>query len=139
MSVLIFSIRLVQAEIGRLDPNGDSFGTGLLGRISDSLTSNSYNVNAFSIDTSLVALQGNDLDIVKSSVNSRTGFKHFNPSAPNSNLTQNMLLLNGGEREKNGIFSEFWSSSLVSTKLIDFDRPLFYQTSILIKPFNFLA
>jgi hypothetical protein len=107
----------VQAEIGRLDPYGNAFGTGMLGRMSDALTSKSYSVNSFSIDANLVALQGHNLNAAKSSVNSATGFKHFNPSAPKGNITKNVLLLNGDEGEHNGLLSQFWSSSLVSRKI----------------------
>ena len=104
----------VQAEISRLDPYVSSFGTGMLGRLTDMLSSKSFNVNSFAVDSTLTAIQGNDIQAIKSSVNSAEGFKHFNPSAPVSNITSSMLLLNAKESEHDGFFSQFWSSSLVS-------------------------
>ncbi len=104
----------MQAEISRLDPFVSSFGTGMLGRLTDMLSSKSFNVNSFAVDATLTAIQGNDIKAVKSSVNSAEGFKHFNPSAPVSNITSNMLLLNAKESKYDGFFSQFWSSSLVS-------------------------
>lgn len=105
----------MQAEINRLDPYGYSIGTGILGRLSDALNSQSYSVNSFSIDASLFALQGDHSDeVIKTAVNSKRGFKHFNPSDPTGNVSQTIPLLNGNDGENNGILSQFWSSSLVS-------------------------
>ena len=108
---------IVQAEISRLDPYGMASGTGILGRLSDVLTSKSYNVNSFSIDASLVALQGDEIGSKKASVTSLEGFNEFNPSDKEGKTTPIIPILNGKTDKNGGIFSEFWSSSIVSKEL----------------------
>ena len=108
---------IVQAEISRLDPYGMAIGTGILGRLSDVLTSKSYNVNSFSIDASLVALQGDEIGSKKASVTSLEGFNEFNPSDKEGKTTPIIPILNGKTDKNGGIFSEFWSSSIVSKEL----------------------
>ena len=105
---------LVQAEIGRLDPYVSSGGnTGTLGRLADAL-STKYSVNAFAIDTSLVALEGTKSGTPKTAVNSAIGFQKFNPSAINDDtINSEMQWINGDHEVNSNFFSQTWSSSLV--------------------------
>ena len=113
----LFAHNTLQAEIGRLDPLGSFVGTGTLGRLSDVLNSNSYSVNSISIDASLIPLQGGQLDANKVSVGSKTGFQVLNPSAPTSQVSTMVSVVNGNVEDSSGIYSNIWSSSLVSSTL----------------------
>ncbi len=104
----------VQEEIGRLDPYEETKETGSMGRLMDVLHAKEYNVNAFALDTSLALLQGRVDHKTKSAVRSFHGFQLFNPSSPDGLVTETASLLNGDVGEGNGLFSDTWSSSLVS-------------------------
>lgn len=119
----LFAHNTLQAEIGRLDPHKMFPETSTLGRLSDALHSNSYNVNAFAVDTSLVALEGQLQNAKKVSVRSSIGFQVLNPSAPKSSVSAAIPLLNGNMENHSGMYSKTWSSSLVST-----DRRISLQT-----------
>ena len=112
----LFAHNTLQAEIGRLDPHGSSAGTGTLGRLSDALYLNSYNVNSFSVDTSLIALEGEMRGTNKISVGSSEGFQMLNPSAPKSSVSRLAPLLNGNVEANSGIYSNTWSASFVSNE-----------------------
>jgi len=110
----LFSLFSVQAEISRLDPFNVEGKTGILGRLVDSL-SRKYSVNAFSIDSTLVALEGLDVNVPKTAVNSELGFHRFNPSSvPGDVINSNFDLLNAAQKPGSNLFSSTWSSSLVS-------------------------
>ena len=103
----------VQAEIGRLDPFVVSGNTATLGRLADVLSSK-FNVNAFALDTSLVALEGSD-GTPKTAVNSAIGFQKFNPSASKYDIINSKLQwINGAHEASSNLFTQTWSSSLVS-------------------------
>ena len=106
---------VVQAEIGRLDPFYKSAGTGVLGRISDVLNKNDFQVYSFSIDTSLVALAGKMENATKFSMNSKKGPQSFNPRSSSDDFVPAFLSLNNSTLLQSSIMSETWSSSLVST------------------------
>lgn len=90
-----------------------SGNTGTLGRLIDSL-STKFNVNAFSVDTNLVALEGNVKDIPKTAVNSQLGFHRFNPSSVEGDVIDSTFDLMNEESPESNFFSQTWSSSLVS-------------------------
>lgn len=116
----------VQAEISRLDPFRNAGNTASLGRLADSLSAE-YNVNAFSVDTTLIALEGNDVSVPKTAVNSELGFHKFNPSAVEGDvISSHFGLINGDHEPGSSFFSNTWSSSLVSK---DFVFPLLFTTS----------
>ena len=97
----------VQAEIGRLDPYSSNGKTGTLGRLADVLSS-TYNVNAFAVDTSLVALEGAGEETPKTAVNSEIGFQKFNPSAlENDVINAELQWINGGQNENSNFFRVF--------------------------------
>ncbi len=108
----------VQEEIGRLDPYEETKETASMGRLMDVLHTKDYNVNAFALDTSLAMLQGRIDHKAKSAVRSFNGFQLFNPSSPDGLVTQTTSLLNGDVGSGNGLFSDTWSSSLVSQKML---------------------
>jgi len=122
----LFAHNTLQAEIGRLDPLGSFVGTGTLGRLSDVLNSNSYSVNSISIDASLIPLQGGQLDDNKVSVGSKTGFQVLNPSAPSSQVSTLVSVVNGNVEDSSGMYSNIWSSSLVSTSSDWYTSATFY-------------
>jgi hypothetical protein len=112
-----FCMEKVRAEIGRLDPFIESVGTGVLGRVSDALTKNSYKVNGFGIDTNLVVLGGVQKDTVKIAADSVVGFSGaFNPSAKfgDNFLQDEVRNLNKESDVHNNIFSDTVSASMVS-------------------------
>jgi uncharacterized protein (DUF1501 family) len=113
----LFAHNTLQAEVGRLDPNGEYTGTGMLGRLSDVLTSANYNVNSFAIDTSTTALDGILLNSEKVSVVSKKGFQIFNPSAPDGIVTPLVTVLNQNEGVDSGLHSKTWSKAMVSNKI----------------------
>lgn len=91
-----------------------SGNTGTLGRLIDSLSAE-FNVNAFSIDTNLIALEGNVKNVTKTAVNSQSGFHRFNPSSVEGDvIDSNFDLINGEQTPESNFFSQTWSSSLVS-------------------------
>ena len=104
----------VQEEIGRLDPFQEAKETGSMGRLMDVLDVKGYNVNAFSLDTPLTMLQGRIDHEAKSAVQSLHGFEQYNPSSPDGVVTQTTSLLNGETEKGNSLYSNIWSSSLVS-------------------------
>ena len=72
-------------------------------------------MSAFSIDTPLIALEGAlQNGVEKVSVRSMDGFRLLNPSSPNGNVTGTIPLLNRNGGGDSGIFSNTWTSSLVS-------------------------
>ena len=113
-----FALIKVQAEIARLDPFLASGNTGTLGRLVDVL-STEYSVNAFAVDTGLVALEGNTMSAIKTSVNSDIGFQKFNPSAGKDDLINTQFgWINGEQESHSNFFGQTWSASLVSIVLI---------------------
>ena len=119
----------VQSEIAQLDPYMVSGNTGTLGRLIDSL-STEFNVNAFSVDTNLVALEGNVKNVPKTAVNSQLGFHRFNPSSVEGDVIDSKFdLINGEETPESNFFSQTWSSSLVSKQIPFFRVMSFYRSS----------
>jgi len=110
----LFAHNTQQTEIIRLDPYLESEGTSILGRLADSL-SGEYSVNSFSVDTSLVALEGKIPGASKASVNSKLGFKTFDPS-PLGGVTDivrpKFNLMNGEHGSDSSMYGQVWSSSL---------------------------
>jgi hypothetical protein len=110
----LFAHNTLQAEVGRLDPHGENIGTGMLGRLSDVLTSAKYSVNSFALDTSTTALEGELLNSEKVSVVSKKGFQIFNPSAPDGIVTPLATALNQNEGVGSSLHSKTWSKAMVS-------------------------
>lgn len=108
----LFAHNTLQAELGRLDPNGEYIGTGMLGRLSDVLTSAKYSVNTFAVDASTAALEGVMLDSEKVSVGSKKGFQTFNPSAPDGIVTPLATVINQNEGISNNLHSKTWSKAM---------------------------
>jgi uncharacterized protein (DUF1501 family)/uncharacterized protein (DUF1800 family) len=109
----LFAHNTMQSEVGRLDPYKKVTGTANLGRLADELLLSGFSVSAFSIDTSLTALHGKTNRFSKVAMNSRTGFRKFNPSGQqesNDIVTKSAYFLNGIDKESNGVFSKTWSS-----------------------------
>mmetsp|Transcript_15372 Transcript_15372/g.23177 ORF Transcript_15372/g.23177 Transcript_15372/m.23177 type:complete len:343 (+) Transcript_15372:2-1030(+) len=105
-------------EANRLDPFNQAIETGNLGRLADHLTMNSRHVvNAFSIDSNADPIEGKRRDITKASVNSKLGFKKFNPSAfgDNDDVGDKFAWLNGEQDVHSSKFTETWSSSVHET------------------------
>lgn len=107
---------LVQDEISKLDPFMHSAGTGTLGRLVDVLSAEGNLVNAFSIDSTMVPLDGKQEGIMKAAVNSKIGFQKFNPSAPSHNdiVNERFDWINGKYDLHSSVFGETWASSVVS-------------------------
>lgn len=108
----LFAHNTLQAEVGRLDPHGENIGTGMLGRLSDVLTSAKYSVNSFALDTSTTALEGELLNSEKVSVVSKKGFQIFNPSAPDGIVTPLATAVNQNEGVGSSLHSKTWSKAM---------------------------
>lgn len=108
-------------------------GTGTLGRLADELSSE-YSVNTFSVDTSLVALEGKQNNVPKTAVNSEIGFHKFNPSALEEDVINSQFgSINSEQEPHSSFFGQTWSSSLVSaTFAINVIFVCFYLTFQLI-------
>lgn len=91
-----------------------SVGTGMLGRLSDALFADNYTVNAFSVDSTLIPLEGRQHEGIKVAVNSKVGFQKFNPTAKRIDniVNENFDWLNGMHGPYSSIFGETWSSSV---------------------------
>jgi uncharacterized protein (DUF1501 family) len=77
-NVQLFAHNAMQLESKRLDLGQEAMGTGVLGRMRDSLTANGFSADAFSItgnQISLIGKPGNPAPIVLSSA----GMKKFDP------------------------------------------------------------
>ncbi len=117
----LFAHNKMQAEISRLDPYEQVTDSGLLGRISDVLSKQEGNkVQAFSIDAAMAPLDGNEEDVNRAAINSKLGFKSFNPSPYQSSdqVEQGLELLNGIQDSHSSLFAKTWSSSLVRRQII---------------------
>ena len=97
-----------------------SSNTGTLGRLADALSTD-YHVNAFSVDTNLVALEGHpQTHVPKTAVNSDIGFQRFNPSVlkgESDAVNEQFAWINGEQESRSNPFGQTWSSSLVSAKM----------------------
>ncbi len=120
----------MQAEIGRLDPLRHNKGTGALGRLADILSSKGYSVNSFPVDTEFKALEGK-LNRNKVSIDSNKGFIRFNPADADSGdlIGLQAERINGKIDGYTNVFSETWSSALVSILLI-MSTSIAYEYSI---------
>ncbi len=97
-----------------------STNTGTLGRLADVL-STKYNTNAFAIDTSLAALEGNKTEVLKVAVNSLVGFQKFNPSASdeeNDPVKSHFDWINAEQVPDSNFFGQTWSSSVHKSVLL---------------------
>ena len=114
-----------------------SVGTGMLGRLSDALFADNYTVNAFSVDSTLIPLEGRQHEGIKVAVNSKVGFQKFNPTAKRIDniVNENFDWLNGMHGSYSSIFGETWSSSVVSVRLsiLAFSSIFLFQAIILIR------
>lgn len=111
----LFAHNTMQNEIGKLDPFQDIIGTATIGRMADELKLSGFSVSTFSIDAPLTALQGKTDEVSKVGLSSKTGFRMFNPSElseSNDLITKSAFLMNGKDKDNNGVVSKSWSSSI---------------------------
>jgi hypothetical protein len=109
----LFSHNHMQRESKRLDPHGTSSGTGVLGRMSDVLSSTfGSNVGSFSVDRFSVALAGQSGVRDAQMIVNRDG-------VPSVYLEQNTKELMKGLHKKttfdSGYFAEMWSSAFTDS------------------------
>lgn len=108
----------MQREAQRIDPLKNQDGTGILGRISDSLTKKGLNVGSFSIDVNTISLIGSPGISQSPFILSRGGVTNFNtdPSLDSNTMDNLITSLNEATSpERSGVFGELWSSKLLKS------------------------
>jgi hypothetical protein len=83
-------------------------------------------VNAFAIDSTLAPLEGTQDGIVRVAVHSKRGFQAFNPleRSMDNTVNEKFSWINGEQDSYSSMFTETWSSSLVSIRLKLHDRTI---------------
>ena len=105
----LFAHNHMRTEAKRVDPYDVSEGTGVLGRMSDVMTSKGYNVGSFSVDEVSVALAGKaGVSNAPVTVN-RDGVGEVYLDE----VKEVMSKLHNHTASDSGIFAETWSSSLL--------------------------
>lgn len=121
----LFAHNHMQREAQRVDPYDTQSGTGIIGRMSDSLTRQGYNVGSFSIERGSVSLIGKPGVSPAPSIVDRGGVSPFNENPSTDNMMDHITALNEGSTVNSGVFSETWSDHVL-TALAKND--LLYQT-----------
>jgi len=111
----LFSHSSQQFETERVDPFEMSHGTGILGRIADSLKAKGHIVDTISIDSKATALQGTPNLASSPFVLSRFGVSRFNLGASSNNMESHITAMNEATVPESGVFGDFWSESLVKS------------------------
>ncbi|KAL7563671.1 hypothetical protein ACA910_015940 [Epithemia clementina (nom. ined.)] len=109
----LFAHNTMAKEVARLDPFDLQTGTGVLGRLSDVLTSRGYQPNSFSIDGSSVAVTGKVGAAITPVIVSHAGLIPFVPGSEAYDIKSRTELLNGGnDLWSSNIFGEAWAERL---------------------------
>lgn len=100
----------MQHETRRLDPYDTNTGTGILGRMTDVLTSKGHNTGSFSVDRFSVAVVGEPGVTEAPMIINRDGLPELYLDA-----TTDAILgkLHNTSSANSGIFAETWSASLI--------------------------
>ena len=109
----LFAHNFMQQEVQRVDPLEEASGTGVIGRISDSLERNGMSVGAFSLDTTSVALTGHPGESPSQQIISNNGINSFNPVPSIENMTSIISAINEATTADSGFFAETWSDELI--------------------------
>ena len=109
----LFAHNFMQQEVQRVDPLEEASGTGVIGRISDSLERNGMSVGAFSLDTTSVALTGHPGESPSQQIISNHGINSFNPVPSIENMTSIISAINEATTADSGFFAETWSDELI--------------------------
>ena len=107
----LFAHNHMQRESKRLDPYDTSSGTGVLGRISDILSSNGQNIGSFSVDRYSVALVGSPGMTAAPMIVNRNGV----PEVYMDDTQDFMTDLHRATSHDSGIFAETWSASMMES------------------------
>ena len=104
----LFAHNHCQEETKRVDPLKSSVGTGVLGRMTDALTSYGQNIGSFSVDRFSVAVIGAPGVSPTAMIVNRNGVPNISISEDILNL---IASLNQETAADSGFFAETWSSS----------------------------
>mmetsp|Transcript_1433 Transcript_1433/g.2264 ORF Transcript_1433/g.2264 Transcript_1433/m.2264 type:complete len:3782 (+) Transcript_1433:192-11537(+) len=111
----LFAHNHMQREAKAVDPLDKAFGTGVIGRMSDILSSKGNNVGSFSIDHSSVALIGQPGVGSETFILGQNGISEFNPDPSVPNMTDSISALNAATSADSGFFAETWSEELLKS------------------------
>jgi uncharacterized protein (DUF1501 family) len=113
----LFAHNTMQRETATVDPYDDHSGTGLLGRMKDTLTGRGHIVNTISIDGPSIAVEGKVGESLPTTIVGRSGSQIY-ASRPDSEQSFDIegysQALNEQVDEFSGVFGETWSQQFVT-------------------------
>ena len=101
----------MRRETQRIDPYEASSGTGVVGRMADSLSNNGHNVGSFAVDRFAVALVGEPGVSTTPMIVNKDGV----PEAYLDGIEEKMRLLHNVTGDGSGLFGETWSGVLIES------------------------
>lgn len=111
----LFAHNWMQREAQRIDPLKERDGTGVLGRISDSLIKQGLSVGSFSIDLNSISLSGQPGVTPTPFILSRDGVSQFNRGASSTTMNDKITAINEATERDSGVFGDLWSSTLLKS------------------------
>jgi len=109
----LFAHNNMQKESKQLDLDKEIRGTGIIGRIADSVNSNGYSCGTYSISGNQIALDGEPGVSPSPIILSKDGLKEFDPESSTSDLAFGMSevirSLNNATSADSSFFGETWS------------------------------
>lgn len=116
----LFSHNSMQEEAQKVDPFDGAFGTGVLGRMCDTLQKKGYNVQPITVEDATVATVGSPGSAVDPLIVSPYGANPFNPLPNGETFDPRPYLdqLNNATSLQSSLFGETWSRRL-QTALFD--------------------
>jgi uncharacterized protein (DUF1501 family) len=116
----LFSHNTMQDEAQKVDPFDGAFGTGVLGRMCETLQKKGYNVQPITVEEATVATVGSPGSAVDPLIVSPYGTRPFNPLPTGETFNPRPYLdqLNNATALQSSLFGETWSRRL-QTALFD--------------------
>jgi len=111
-NIQLFAHNTMQLEAKRVDPEDERSNTGVIGRISDSLSKQGYKVQSFSIDRFSVALTGFPGSSPSPLTINQRGVSNFNADPSIPDMDDIIAQINSETSKDSGFFAETWSDSL---------------------------
>ena len=104
-----------QREIKKIDPFNEAAGTGVLGRIADSLSTRKYQVGSFAIEAGEEALSGEILVSPTVKNLKAAGPVKFDPNPTNGIVFPAIKKLNNNTSFNSNFFGELWSAGVMNS------------------------
>ena len=108
----LFAHNIQQRDIQTVDPNNEAFGTGVLGRMADVLTSKGYMTGSYSIGDEQITLNGEPQKSPTVNTVSPNKMPVFNVNPSTENMHTVIADVNGLSTSTSGVFGKTWSNML---------------------------